>query len=221
VSLEAQFLAVLMEQDSFFTDYSLRKELKEAFPTFSDEEYNAIFRDFESDGTLIAFDLENDGLVGESFDHDDHGQIEAQELSLLSGGTYFYSLGTAFPIRLHSQRSAVLQAALDGGLSEAARLLSNLPFDASTWTGRVEKLSFDAKAKSKFVALIKEARSCLDAAELNNLEYSKASAYLDCALLLAEQPEPDADLLAELVRRAIQLIGALSLMADLKSLFWN
>jgi hypothetical protein len=210
--------AVLLEQDSFFLENSLFSEMKEVIPDLTEGDFNEIFSELDSDGTLVAFDVEEDGLDGVLIDHEDHGSLKSEDLFII-GASIQYSLGAAFPIKLFPIRHEVAEAAFGAGLKEASRLLSLLPIDSSSWTGVQPDFRFDDASKSKVIDLIKSARKYLEGSALSNADHAKADAYLDCALRLAELPEPEPDFIAEFIKRALIVMGLVGWIADLKALF--
>ncbi len=222
MSTKARLLAALLEQDSFFTEYGLNRDFEQAFGRsgVQVEEFKAAFRSLESNGSLVAFNLESDGLDGVVLDHDDHGPISGQDFSVLSAEIY-YALGSAFPVELQDNLSEVSEAAIDGGFSEAIRLLKMLPVDSSRWTGMSPVLRFSPVVQSKTIEILQRARSSVSNLSLTNSEAAKVAAYIDSALLLADLPDPEPDLVRIMVKRIALIVGMIGFVADLKSLLWT
>ncbi len=144
-----------------------------------------------------------------------------QDLFLVAGDEVYFGLGSSFPVHLYEMKSAVAEVAIDAGLADAARIMAKLPIDSSSWTGLSKSFKFDAMAKEKVTALVQKARTELQRSSLSNAEHSKADAYLDCVLLLAEQEDPDVDLITVLLRKALFFLTGVGLLADFKSIFGN
>jgi hypothetical protein len=208
-----------MEQDSYFQKDRIRDEFKNAFPDLTDEDFGRAWSSFEGDGSLVGFDVESDGLDGALFEHEEHGTLNMNDMFILGTDEIYFGIGSAFPVRLYEMKSAVTEVAIDAGFSDAARMLSLLPIDSSSWTGISASFKFDDVAKSKVITLIDKARMELAKSPLTNAQHSKADAYLECALLMTEQDDPDADIIVVLIRRALALVTAIGLVADLKSIF--
>jgi len=222
VSVRARLLAALLEQDSFFTEYGLKRDFEQAFGVngVQADEFKAAFRSLESNGSLVAFNLESDGLDGVVLDHHDHGPISGQDFSVLSAEIY-YALGSAFPVELQDNLSEVSEAAIDGGFSEAIRLIKMLPVDSSRWTGMSPVLRLSPVVQSKTIEILQRARSSVLQLSLTNSEAAKVAAYIDSALLLADLPDPEPDLVRIMVKRIALIVGMIGFVADLKSLLWT
>jgi hypothetical protein len=216
---KSRVLALLMEQDSYFTEYGLRREYEEAFASPVDEaEFKKIVSQLTGNDTLIGFDVEEDGLDGVLIDHNEHGPLESSDYSIIGADTYL-AMGPAFPVALHQNLSAVSEAAADGGLSESLRLISLLPVDSSQWTGLPTGFRFTPEMQNKVVDILQKAHRQVSTLGLTNAEAAKATAYIDCALMMAQLPEPEPDLVALLVKRLLVVVGAIGFFADLKGIF--
>jgi hypothetical protein len=208
-----------MEQDSYFTQYGLKHDYEKAFGEVADEEeFKKLVWQLQSNDTLISFDVETDGLDGVLVDHPEHGQVSIDECTIIGAETYL-AIGPAFPVALQQDLTAVSESAAEGGLPEALRLIGLLPADSSRWTGLPVGLRFTPAVQSKVVHALEKARAQLTTIELTNAECAKASAYIDCALMMAQLPEPEPDLVALLIKRFLVVVGALGVFADLNSLF--
>ena len=216
---KSRVLAILMEQDSYFTEYGLKRDYEEAFDGSVDEaEFKKIVAQLTGNDTLIDFDVESDGLDGVIIDHDEHGQLNSDDYTIIGAGT-FLALGPAFPVALHQDLSSVSEAAADGSLSETLRLLSLLPIDSSQWTGLPKGFRFTPEVQKKVVNILEMARHEVGKLELTNAEAAKASAYIDCALVMAQLPEPEPDVVALLIKRLLIVVGVIGIFADLKGIF--
>ena len=212
-------MALLLEQDSFFTDYGIRADYEKSFGAVDDEDaFKRSLYELTSNDTMIAFDVEDDGLDGVYVDHEKHGTIDLSECSIM-GTDRYYSIGPAFPVALHADLGAISEAAVDGGLSEAFRMISMLPVDSSAWTGISKDFRFTAEVQTKLVSTLEIARNQISTLQLSNVEAARAKAYIDCALMLADLPDPEPDVIAMLIKRLLLVVGAVGVFADLKGIF--
>jgi hypothetical protein len=216
---KSKMLAVLMEQDSYFTQFGLIHDYTTAFGADDGEaEIKRLISDFESDATLIGFDVESDGMDGILIDHNEHGQLDPNDYDVIGAANYL-SIGPAFPIVVHQELNSISEAAVVGGFSETLRLLALLPVDSSGWTGTTSNLRFTPEIQTKIVAVLEHARLELNDYSLSNVEAKKASAYIDCALIMAQLPEPEPDLVALLIKRLLVIVGFVGVFADFKEIF--
>jgi hypothetical protein len=216
---KSRVLALLMEQDSYFTEFGLQRDYEDAYGSSVDEaEFKKIVWQLTTNDTLIGFDVESDGLDGVLFDHNEYGQLDQDDFTIIGTDTYF-AMGPAFPVALHQDLLAVSEAATEGGLSEALRLMSLLPVDSSQWTGLPKGFRFTPEVQRKIVNILEQARNQVSGLGLTNTEAAKVSAYIDCALILAQLPEPEPDVVALLIKRLLVVVGAIGFFADLKGIF--
>jgi hypothetical protein len=215
---KSRLLAVLMEQDSYFTEYGLRRDYQQNFGKVDEAEFKKLVSQLQGNDTLITFDLEEDGMDGILIDHNEHGQLASGDYTIIGAETYL-SIGPAFPVALNQDLAAVAEAAAEAGLSETLRLISLLPVDSSGWTGLPKGFRFTPEVQARVINILEMARAQISTMELSNAECAKASAYIDCALTLTQLPEPEPDLIALLVKRLLIVVGAIGFFADLKEIF--
>lgn len=90
---------------------------------------------------------------------------------------------------------------------------------SSSWTGLPSDFDLTEERREKLVALLRDSEEALDAIGAGNAEKAMARAYIVAAKVLAETPDPPADLIWELINRASQISGVASLFVSLISLF--
>ncbi|WP_141395752.1 hypothetical protein [Sphingomonas spermidinifaciens] len=218
--MKARLLAMLLEQDSFFTDFGLKRDFEQAFGEPNSQEYSTTLAALKANDTIIAFDVEADGLDGVILDHPDHGQIDLKECSPITVDTFF-AIGPSFAVEMHQDLYSVSEAAADGGLSEALRLIKLLPIDSSKWTGEHRALRFTPQVQSKLLLILERARAEVAQLQLSNAEAARVAAYVESAQLLAELPDPEPDLIRLLVQRILLIVGVVGFAGDLKGLLWT
>ena len=216
---EAQFMANLMEQDSYFTQYALASDFETYFPnSFDEQRFKKVFWEFEKSSQLVALDAEFDVIQDLSLEHHEHGPIEVKDVDF-TGADIYYAMGPACVVSFYENLSEISQAAAEGGLSETLRLTSLMPTDSSAWTGIPKALKYDQKVQAQAVELLEDARRKLSTMSLSNADHKTASGYVECALILMNLPEPELSLTQHFVRRLLTIVGVVGVFADLKEIF--
>lgn len=216
---EAQFMAILMEQDSYFTQYALASDFQSHFPnSFEEQRFKKVFWEFEKSSQLIALDAEHDVIQDLTLEHHEHGPLEVKDVDF-TGTDIYYAMGPACVVSFHENISEISQAAAEGGLKEVLRLASLLPTDSSGWTGIPKSLKYDQKVQTQAVRLLEEAQLKLSDLSLSNSDYKATSGYIECALILMNLPEPEPSLAQYFVKRALAIVGLVGVFADLKEIF--
>ena len=215
----SKMLAVLMEQDSYFTQFGLIHDYTKAFGAGDGEaDIKRLISDLESDATLIGFDVESDGMDGILIDHNEYGQLDPNDCDIVGAQNYL-SIGPAFPIAVHHELNSISEAAVAGGFSEALRLLALLPINSSGWSGTPSSLRLTPEIQTKIVMVLERARLELNDYSFSNVEAKTASAYIDCALIMAQLPDPEPDIVALLIKRLLIIVGFVGVFADFKEIF--
>jgi hypothetical protein len=91
--------------------------------------------------------------------------------------------------------------------------------DSSRWTGLPSDFVLTAQKQATLIKLLEDAEHKLDAVGASNTDKSMARAYIVAARVLADVPEPQADIIWELISRANQLAGIASLFVSIIALF--
>jgi hypothetical protein len=215
---QVKLSALILEQDSFFTEFGLRSEYEKAFEAVSEEDFRKSCNDMVTNGALIQFDVENDGMDGVLIDHEEHGQLESQDFHIVGADTYL-AVGPHFVPLVQQDSAAIAKEASSGGLAQALQILGMLPIDSSKWTGLDGKLRFTPEVQAQTIELLQRAQTQVSTLGLSNVDAAKATAYIECALMLAQLPEPEPDIIALLIKRLLIVIGTVSFAADLRGLF--
>lgn len=90
--------------------------------------------------------------------------------------------------------------------------------DSSTWTGLSNNQTFSAARAARLLEELDQAAEKLDAMALDNSAKSQAYAYIVAAKVLAQAPEPPADLIWELISRLNAIAGIAGLLVSIIAL---
>lgn len=93
------------------------------------------------------------------------------------------------------------------------------PIESSTWTGLPSGFQLSQQLQQKLVADLDRAEEALGLAILSQEERSQARAYIIAIRVLAEAPDPQADLIWEMIGRVNQISGIASLFVSIIALF--
>jgi hypothetical protein len=88
--------------------------------------------------------------------------------------------------------------------------------DSASWTGRP---TLPPENRERLAVSLRAAERSLDVIQAGNAEKAQARAYIIAALALAEAPEPQDDLIWEIVSRANKLSGIAALFVSIVGLF--
>jgi DNA-binding MarR family transcriptional regulator len=123
------------------------------------------------------------------------------------------------------------------GVKEAERLLdeeivtikmpeNNIPIespastaDSSRWTGLPSGFRWSEEKREKLIDQLGAIEGALDSSSLGNVDKAQARAYVVAARALAEAPEPEPDLIWEVLQRANAVSGIASLFVAIIALF--
>ena len=218
--IKNRLLLLFLEDTKLFTDDALLKRYKEAYGDNGDgaEAYEAI-QELSRHDELVEFDPEyeafNDFI---SVTHKEFGDIEFSDLDI-QGMDSFLALGPKSVATIIENADGLAEFATDAGLSKALMYLKNLPVDASNWTGLPKGFTFTKEVQQKVIVALENARVELEGLSLSNAQHAKASAYIDCALIMAQAPDPEPDVVAFLIKRLWMVLAGVGLLADLKGIF--
>jgi hypothetical protein len=214
-----RLVCLFLEEDEPSSVGGLKFVYERAFGSgIAFEDIRHAARPLVESGVLIEFDPESEAIDGALFDHPVHGQFAGDELTVLNVDTYF-GLGPKAPFYVDQNKELLIEASLNGGLAEAFDCLRELSIDSSKWTGLQAGFKFTPAVQAKLLELLESARKSLGDIELSNSQASKASAYIDCAVLLTNSPEPEPGLVRELLKRLLLVVPIIGVFADLKSIF--
>jgi len=90
---------------------------------------------------------------------------------------------------------------------------------SARWTGLPSDFDLSEEKRGALISLLHDAELALDSVSVSNNEKAMARAYIVAAKVLADAPEPPADLIWELIGRANALSGIASLLVSIIALF--
>jgi hypothetical protein len=91
--------------------------------------------------------------------------------------------------------------------------------DSSSWTGLPSNFQLTQDIQAKLVRDLDSAEAALTTLTVSQDERSQARAYIIAIRVLAEAPEPQTDLIWEMLTRANQISGIASLFVSIMALF--
>jgi hypothetical protein len=94
-----------------------------------------------------------------------------------------------------------------------------LSIDSSKWTGLPSNYKLAEESRIRLTADLDKLTDILSVLDLGQETYSQVRAYVIAAKALAEAPEPQADLIWEIINRANQVAGIASLFVSILALF--
>lgn len=105
------------------------------------------------------------------------------------------------------------------GFLSMSSLESAKAVDSYTWTGIPSDFVLGEERKSELSTLLDKAERDLDVIGIANSEKAMARAYIVAAKVLADAPEPPADIIWSLIGRANNISGIASLFVSIIALF--
>jgi hypothetical protein len=219
-TIKNRLLLLYLEDPALKTDDNLHKKYKAVFgENDNGQEVYQTIQDLSQHDILIDFDPEfeafNDFI---SLTHKEHGDIDLCDIEI-SGMDSFLALGPKSIVAVIENADELAETAVEMGFSKALAHLKNLPIDAGKWTGLPTGFRFTKEVQTRVVHILKKAQIELDCLVLTNEERAKASAYIDCALVMAQLPDPEPDIVALMIQRLLILVGLVGFFADLKGIF--
>lgn len=185
----------------------------------SDEEldrFKAVVYRLTKDDVLTDFDTEFEIADQLSVEHAEHGHLDLTDINFI-GFDELVAIGPRFVERVRFRCSEIMEQAAAAGLSNAMNVLKQLPIESWKWTGLSTNFVFDAAAQSRVVKLLKQADDEIKIT--NNYDGAQAKAFIKAALILAESPQPQPDLVWEIIQRVSAIVGLLSGIETLISIF--
>jgi hypothetical protein len=218
--IKNRLLLLFLEEPKLYTDDSLLKKYREVYgDSWNGHEVYESIQELSRHDQLADFDPEfeafNDFI---SVTHKEHGDIEFGDLEI-QGMDSFMALGPKSIVTIIENANELAEFAAESGLTKALAHLKNMPIDASKWTGLPTGFKFTKQVQLKVVEALNKARSELVGLGLSNAEHAKASAYIDCALIMAALPDPEPDIIALLIKRFLAIFAVVGVFADLKGIF--
>jgi hypothetical protein len=182
------------------------------------KDFRRVFWQLVKDDILIEYDTETEIADELHVEHSEHGHLNNSDLSYI-GFEELAAIGPAFVSAVRERSSEICEQALNGGLSHAFERLRQLPIESWKWTGLPESFVLDDAAKSKVIELLHLADVELSDRDLSNYQISQAKALIKAALILADAPKPQADLVWEIIQRISAIIGIAAGIQGLSSIF--
>jgi DNA-binding PadR family transcriptional regulator len=105
------------------------------------------------------------------------------------------------------------------GIDAHNRSFATNSIDSTNWTGLPTNFVLTQELQAKLVADLDRAEQALQFASISQHERSQARAYIIAMRTLAEAPEPQADLIWEMLARLNQMAGIASLFVSIIALF--
>jgi uncharacterized protein YjbI with pentapeptide repeats len=169
----------------------------------------------------------NDNDVLDSVVVDDHTLFDGVKIlralaKAPAFANYVYDKGT---LRRREDAGMAISPAEDGApaqaqLSENYNDVINAPLiESSSWTGRITTPTIRTEQIGELARLLEIAERDLDDLGAGNSEKAQARAYIVAARALADAPDPQTDLVWELISRANQISGIASLFIAVLALF--
>jgi hypothetical protein len=129
-----------------------------------------------------------------------------------AGPMWLHDVALAFRRRRREPPNEIL--ALDNIVPDEAR-----PKSSFAWTGLPSNFQLTQEIQARLVNDLDRADAALATATVSQDERSQARAYIIAMRVLAEAPEPQADLIWEILGRANQISGIASLFVSIMGLF--
>ena len=181
-------------------------------------DFRRIFWQLVKSDVLIEYDTETEISDELHVEHSEHGHLSNVDLSYI-GFEELAAIGPGFVAAVRDRASEIFEQALSSGLTRAIERLRALPIESWKWTGLSKNFVFDDAVKSKVIDLLKSADAELAGLNLTNYQVSQAKALLKAALVLADAPQPQPDLVWELIQRISAIIGIVAGIQSLSSIF--
>jgi hypothetical protein len=215
-----RILAIFLNQDDLVQVGIAELIYRRAFGDNDEgrKEFRRVFFQLTKRDVLIEYDSEFEFADTLLVEHSEHGQLANSDLSYI-GFEDLAAIGPGFVAAVRERSSEIFEQAVDAGFDHALERLRDLPIESWKWTGLSEGFVFDDTVKSKVIKLLRSADDELGSLELTNHETSQARALIKAALILADAPRPEADLVWEIIQRISAIIGIVSGIQGLSSIF--
>lgn len=199
-------VAILLNETDHMLDRHLIDLYVEKFDsTTSRETLKRCIYQLDKVGVIYELDPESDIFDLASVDHTEQGYLKDTDYSIELGLTYL-SLGAKALVFVDKYKREISDACRYGGFENALTHIENISFDSTTWTGLPKNFRMDRGRKESLVVLLKEAQRRLED-EGSNFGPSQAKALVGSAIVLAEAPDPPADLIFANIQRASAITG--------------
>ncbi|HEX8126292.1 MAG TPA: hypothetical protein VF548_11980 [Allosphingosinicella sp.] len=206
--MEIQVTAIALNSDTHLTYYQIIRDREKMFGAeFSQGEVRDVIAKLVKQEVLVETDIEWDILFGETLSHNQHGELDTNDFNF--NFDELLNLGPAALNFTEENARDLREAAAVGQLPRALTILQKLSVDSAQWTGLPRGFRFTPEVKHTLVRLLREADRQLEQSGLPNSQAAQAKAYVHSAILLAEAPDPQPDLIWEMVQRggALASIG--------------
>ena len=219
IQYEMRLVAILLDDVGPTNELEFVEKYKRFFDVNVDtgELRSAIYQ-LSKREVIFEISPENDFFDYASIDHDVHGPLNRDECSV--DGLDLYTLGPKALTFISDNKAKISDACRFANFGRASTYLAEISYDSSSWTGLPQSFDMNAVRKEDLAILLKEARDRLRSSDIaNSSEAVQASSLIGSALLLAEAPDPPADLIWANVSRASGLMGIAQFLNSIISFF--